>query len=82
MSGLDDLLQRPAWQQHAACRGMGTDLFFPTPGQEAKIRKAKAVCASCPVRADCADAGLTEVFGIWGGRGEPTRRARRGWNDR
>ena len=64
----DVMFHRPAWQRQAACRGKGTDLFFPTKGENAKIRAAKAFCALCPVRRDCADAGENELYGIWGGR--------------
>lgn len=35
---------------------------------------AKAVCAACPVRADCLEYGLAEPAGIWGGRTARERR--------
>jgi WhiB family redox-sensing transcriptional regulator len=65
---LEDLLRRPEWHDRAACRGMGNDQFFPHRGEAAS--EAKAICARCPVRAECLDfardqeAGLP---GIWGG---------------
>ena len=69
MTDLADLMvNRPAWHAYAACRGKGADLFFPTKAEHDKIRAAKALCASCPVRRDCADAGENELYGIWGGR--------------
>lgn len=54
---------RPAWMAEAACRGLGTDLFFGH-GARAGVK----VCAACPVRADCAKWGAAEEFGLWGGR--------------
>jgi len=72
MSTLDEILPPPAWHQHAACRGMGTDLFFPTSGESCTA--AVAVCNRCPVRLDCREAGLTELHGIWGGLPEKRRR--------
>ena len=54
------LLQRPSWgwQDEAACRGREVVLFFGPDGErqperEIRERKAKAVCAGCPVRAEC-----------------------------
>ena len=62
------------WQEHAACRAMDPELFFPTRG--APTREAKEVCLRCPVRAECLDAAMTgrERFGIWGGLSERERR--------
>ena len=30
-------------------------------------RKAKALCARCPVRRECLEYGIDEDYGIWGG---------------
>ena len=80
MTVLDDLyFRRPLWHAHAACRGKGADLFFPTKAEHDKIRAAKALCAFCPVRRDCADAGQNELYGIWGGQPQD-HRIRREWN--
>jgi len=54
------------WRDDAECRGMDPNLFFPSPG--VIPREAKEACARCPVRVECADAGRTEKFGVWGGR--------------
>lgn len=64
-------LPRPGWHRQAKCRGLDPDLFFPTPG--ASAAGAKAVCATCPVKAECYEAGRFEHFGVWGGT---TRRER------
>lgn len=67
----------PAWMADAACRGMSPARFYPSPGTPGD--DAIAVCAGCPVRDEC-DRHATatgEVHGIWGGRLETDRRARR-----
>ena len=61
---LDQLLHRPAWHAQAACRGMGTELWFPERGGD--VRAAKAICSGCPVAARCDAAGDGE-HGIWAG---------------
>lgn len=70
-----------AWQARAACRGPESTLYFPPTYAERKEerelreRRAKAICALCPVRADCLDYALTirEPHGIWGGLSEHER---------
>ena len=58
----------------ASCRGMSADLFYPTTGQ--RTLQAVAVCATCPVKAECLDYALEhhERFGVWGGMSERSRR--------
>jgi WhiB family transcriptional regulator, redox-sensing transcriptional regulator len=71
------------WQLRAACRGPASALFFPPTYPErkeerdAREAKAKAICAECPVRAECLDYALSirEPHGIWGGLTEAERRA-------
>lgn len=41
------------WAALAECRGLDPQLFFPTRGDMESMREAKAVCAACPVRAEC-----------------------------
>ncbi|MGW7398081.1 WhiB family transcriptional regulator [Streptomyces cyaneofuscatus] len=44
------------WQSKAACRTADPDLFFPEPNSApARIAKAKAYCAACPVKQVCLD---------------------------
>ncbi len=64
----------------AACRGMDALLFFGPDGEpraEREIReaKAKAVCAPCPVQAQCLDYALGNsiMHGIWGGLNQEER---------
>jgi WhiB family redox-sensing transcriptional regulator len=69
------------WQVRAACAGMDSAIFFP-PQEEsngltraAQVRRAKAVCAGCPVVAACLEHALQsrEPYGVWGGRSEGER---------
>jgi len=39
------------WRWHAACKGMDPDIFFAPVG--AGNSQARAICDSCPVRAEC-----------------------------
>jgi WhiB family redox-sensing transcriptional regulator len=59
------------WRNQAACRGMPTKWWFPerppTGPMIADMRKAKAICADCPVRLPCMEDGRDELYGIWGG---------------
>lgn len=61
-------LRRLDWQDRAACKGASVDLFFPDRINDSTIRSAEKFCRVCPVRADCAEYGRDEQFGIWGGR--------------
>lgn len=64
------------WQDDAACRGTGPELFFgrahESPAEkETRLATAAAVCAACPVRAECfVYAVAADEFvhaGMWGG---------------
>jgi WhiB family transcriptional regulator, redox-sensing transcriptional regulator len=70
-----DLSQRPSWHQKAACRGL-TTMFFPVEANAATVARAAAVCATCPVTAECEEAAAGEYNGVWSGRLR-TRSARR-----
>jgi WhiB family transcriptional regulator, redox-sensing transcriptional regulator len=62
---LDLMLRRPLWMYSAKCRGMAPELFTGTFSAA-----AKAVCARCPVMAECRQAGLDDpaaTTGVWGG---------------
>jgi WhiB family transcriptional regulator, redox-sensing transcriptional regulator len=67
-----------AWTARAACRGLDTEIFYPATSEEEA--EALAVCATCPVRAQCLEYALRnrEANGIWGGTTpEGRRRLRR-----
>lgn len=62
---------RPGWQARAACRGVGPDVFYPA---DMAVRHgvdpyamARRLCAGCPVREPCREAGMSEAYGMWGG---------------
>jgi WhiB family transcriptional regulator, redox-sensing transcriptional regulator len=67
------------WQKHAACIGLA-DLFFG-PDDEGPLqrdnreRRAKRVCAGCPVRWQCRSYAIAapEKWGVWGQFGEDER---------
>lgn len=63
-----------SWRQHAACRGVDPDVFYPSSDEEADA--AKSVCAVCPVQQTCLEFALTnrERDGVWGGATERERR--------
>jgi WhiB family redox-sensing transcriptional regulator len=59
------------WQEHAACRGMNGELFFPVSEKPDNpiVQRARAVCAGCPVVLRCAEWALNTNLsdGIFGG---------------
>jgi len=68
------------WRNRAVCGGSRAWLFFGPDGETAAERarreaRAKAVCASCPVRGECLDYALAHHVrkGIWGGLNERER---------
>lgn len=70
------------WQLLGSCRGEDPAVFFHPEGERGPARAAreaaaKAVCASCPVRIQCADHSLAvrEPYGVWGGLSEDDREA-------
>ena len=77
------------WRAQAACVGTAPERFFPVaeagPVLDAQVTAAKAICARCPVRAECLTEALARIpHGIAGGLTEDERRAlrHRGRRDR
>ena len=70
------------WQVKAACRGPQAAIFFPPTHFERKDEKevrearAKAICATCPVKKACLEYAIRirEPHGIWGGLNELERK--------
>jgi hypothetical protein len=58
------------WMVDASCAELPIEivdeLFFPTDNERTPPL-VYAMCAACPVRRDCARAGLGEDYGLWGG---------------
>lgn len=63
------------WVNRAACAGLPSDWFFPDRGQATKAH-LQAVCASCPVTAECLQWAVENKIqhGIWGGASYRARR--------
>ena len=73
----------PMWREFGACRREGAGLdFYPPMHTErkherlARERRAKLVCAGCPVRMECLDhaVAVDERYGVWGGLTQDERR--------
>ncbi|MFF1498088.1 WhiB family transcriptional regulator [Streptomyces sp. NPDC058304] len=60
-----------------ACAGADPELFFAHALSILQIARAKAVCATCPLKVSCLEGALErgEEFGVWGGLSEDERRA-------
>ena len=75
-------MQDDLWQAKAACRGPHAAVFFPPSHFERKDEKelrenrAKAICATCPVKKPCLDYAIRirEPHGIWCGLNEVERK--------
>jgi WhiB family redox-sensing transcriptional regulator len=68
------------WRHDAACRDMDGELWFPigeNPAAVTAAKKAKAICATCPVVMDCGTWAIQtrQPAGIWGGIDENERAA-------
>jgi WhiB family redox-sensing transcriptional regulator len=77
---LAQLTRRPEWHADAACRGAGTDGFIIGRGANAAIMaRARAICSTCLVAAECLDYALGDVdaVGIWGATTAQQRRVMR-----
>lgn len=80
--GVPSVLDRMSWQLQAGCRGPLSRYFFPPTSSERRDeredreRRAKAICATCPVQVSCLEYALKirEPHGIWGGLTEHERR--------
>lgn len=79
-------MESQAWRAQAACAGK-TDLFFPEAGDNQSSKKAKAICAGCPVQLECRGVlrGLQEEYGkevpgVWAGTNPHDRSGQRDRN--
>lgn len=65
------------WMADALCKTTPDVNFYPGRGESTDA--ARAVCAVCPVRAECLEYALRigERYGIWGGTSERERRVLR-----
>lgn len=69
------------WRDHAACRDVDPELFFPLGAAGAslpQIELAKQICRTCPVRRSCLRWALDHGdAGVWGGTTDEERRRQR-----
>lgn len=67
-----------SWRESAACLGTFNPDFFSSLGgnQWTSVRRAKAICRTCPVTRECLDYSLQSrsYYGVWGGLTEKERR--------
>lgn len=56
-----------AWDADAPCKTVDTERFFYTYGIRVLPLDLRQMCAECPIRLGCLQAGLHEQHGIWGG---------------
>jgi len=65
--GLD--LEDLQWQDLALCKGIATNDFYDTyETKESVARTVDDACLSCPVMAQCLQAGVENgEWGVWGG---------------
>jgi WhiB family transcriptional regulator, redox-sensing transcriptional regulator len=81
MTGIDIALATTPgpgpWAHDARCRNAPAEIFFPTRGES--LDPARAICAHCPVIAECRDYAIeiSELHGVWGGLSENERRRER-----
>jgi WhiB family redox-sensing transcriptional regulator len=68
------LVERPAWMERAACKGM-TDIFYPE-GPGASARAPMAICEGCSVTRECLGYAIAtkDAYGVWGGMAPGRRR--------
>lgn len=70
------------WRLDAACVDLSSEGFFLAGDDLKGMRSAQAVCAECPVVAECLEFALAsnQSLGIWGGTTpNERRRLRRDW---
>ena len=76
---IEGLLNRPfnpaSWTKDAACKDADPAIFFVERGESTE--RAKAICATCPVKQECLDYAIefNERVGIWGGMSDKQIRA-------
>ncbi|HLU74051.1 MAG TPA: WhiB family transcriptional regulator [Nonomuraea sp.] len=72
-------LEEIGWLRRGACKSSDPELFFPLAPSPVQESRAKAVCATCQVLAECRSYALKagEADGIWGGLTPEERRRSR-----
>jgi WhiB family redox-sensing transcriptional regulator len=62
------------WMKKGSCKSLPPETFFPSDGLG--VEAAQAICAKCPVAAQCLEYALFQRIehGVWGGQSERGRR--------
>lgn len=56
------------WVDRGACVGADPELFYIYGSTSHSRDRARAICATCPVRLECLEHAIHhEQFGVWGG---------------
>lgn len=63
------------WMESAVCASVDPDLFHPSQRDPWTAKRAKSICAGCPVIDDCLTYGIADQHGIYGGLTARERRA-------
>lgn len=72
LADLQDMAAETEWMSWALCSEIDPELFFPEKG--GSPRRAKQICANCPVRQECLEYALKHGdTGVWGGTTESQR---------
>jgi WhiB family redox-sensing transcriptional regulator len=79
------LLAPAGWEERSACDATTSELFFAvghdwtSPANKARIAQAKAICAGCPVIAECKASAIArdDQWAIAGGLTPDERHGRR-----
>jgi WhiB family redox-sensing transcriptional regulator len=74
LADLEDMAAATEWMTWALCSEVDPEAFFPEKGGSPK--RAKQVCAGCPVREECLSYALDNGidWGVWGGTTREERR--------
>ncbi|SKY30317.1 WhiB family transcriptional regulator [Mycobacteroides abscessus subsp. massiliense] len=73
ISGAADIwaINHEPWTKDALCPQVDAEVFFPVVGGPGRTmaKAAKAVCAQCPVSAECLEYAfrVNEEYGVYGG---------------
>lgn len=78
------ILERPDWQERAACRGVPSEIFFPDNpgGQDNVYNRGREFCSRCEVTQQCLtyameyETGQRYRYGLFGGL-SPRQRSER-----
>jgi len=57
------------WRDQALCADMDTDIWFEGLSSHGRVDKLRAICAQCPVSAQCLEFAVANFipWGVWAG---------------